>query len=140
MEEYKIINFSKDFSDEKIAYESLSIDEINSLFTTVFNLETISNEINVFNLFLHDHTNVLHFEKSDSTEGFKDFLKHFNINLYNEEVLLIWNNTKVDKFKISFLIEYWDYIWYGSSDEVVILFFPFLNKSFLITDIGNVYW
>lgn len=40
---------------------------------------------------------------------------------------------------LSCLSKYWDYIWYGSSDEMVLLYFDEYEKVLLITDYGVVY-
>lgn len=54
-------------------------------------------------------------------------------------VFIIWDyNTGVDIFKTSTLLENWDYIWYDTSDEAIILYLPSLKNVFLLSDHGLI--
>ena len=85
----------------------------------------------------------VHIEISDINEcnTFPKILSLLNGKVDMEaDVYLVWNHRNIDKMTLSCLSKYWDYIWYGSSDEMVLLYFDEYEKVLLITDYGVVYY
>lgn len=71
--------------------------------------------------------NSLIIDSINEKEGFDVLFSKIFISQLNDEdqVFLIWNiNTPVDICSVKILKKYWDYIWYGSSDEALLLFVP----------------
>lgn len=55
------------------------------------------------------------------------------------DVYLIWDDKNIDQISIRSLIDNWQYIWYGISDEAVIIYIAALKKIILITHYGSVF-
>ncbi|TDB58548.1 hypothetical protein [Arundinibacter roseus] len=61
--------------------------------------------------------------------------------LNDSEAFLIWNYPdEIDKFDLSYLIRYWEDIWFSISDEVVGVFFPVMDRIIIITHYNVVYY
>ena len=55
----------------------------------------------------------------------------------SDTVFVIWDlKSTVDQFDGGILIRYWDYIWYDSSDEGIVLFIPNREIALFITEHG----
>lgn len=80
----------------------------------------------------------------------KDFDEEFTYNInsvFNEfsfpidgDIFIVWNQNIIDKINTKTLLENWDYIWYGDSDEAVILYHREKSKLLLITHYGRVFY
>jgi hypothetical protein len=143
MEEYKIINWEKDNIDIKYTsfYETLYKNVFDDI-TKMYHLKT-----NFFanNSFFCNMSNVLKNEiillSINEQTGFADLLEHINLQIsHNEDIVVIWNYNEVDSIKCKYLKKYWDYIWYGVSDEMCLIYIPRLKKLFHITEYGTINW
>ena len=57
----------------------------------------------------------------------------------DQEVFLIWNyDYDIDKFNLSYLIRYWEDIWFSASDEAIGVFCPAIKKIVIITHYNTV--
>ena len=75
----------------------------------------------------------------NETDGFKDICSLLKLNIpKNSTVYIIWNYNTIDKIKACVLQDYWDYIWYGTSDEMCLLYFPDIESLIMITDYGTI--
>jgi len=55
----------------------------------------------------------------------------------NDDVYIIWDiDCNVDTMRLSDLIDNWEYIWYDTSDEAVILYLPHSKNIIFVTDRG----
>lgn len=55
----------------------------------------------------------------------------------NDDVYIIWDiDCSVDRMRLSDLIDNWEYIWYDTSDEAVILYLPHSKNIVFVTDRG----
>lgn len=73
-------------------------------------------------------------------DGFKDMCSLLKVDVSkNSTIYVIWNYNNVDEIKTSVLQEYWDYIWYGTSDEMCLLYFSDIESLVMITDYGTIY-
>jgi hypothetical protein len=58
----------------------------------------------------------------------------------DSEVFVIWNYPgDIDKFDLSYLLKYWEDIWFSTSDEAVGIFFPVMDRIIVITHYNVVY-
>jgi hypothetical protein len=59
----------------------------------------------------------------------------------DSEVFVIWNYPgDIDKFDLSYLLKYWEDIWFSTSDEAVGIFFPVMDRIIVITHYNVVYY
>lgn len=59
----------------------------------------------------------------------------------DSEVFVIWNYPgDMDKFDLSYLLKYWEDIWFSTSDEAVGIFFPVIDRIIVITHYNVVYY
>ena len=55
----------------------------------------------------------------------------------NDAVYIIWDiDYRVDRMRLGDLIDNWEYIWYDTSDEAVILYLPQRKSIVFVTDRG----
>lgn len=66
-------------------------------------------------------------------------MKGIELQEQNSAVIL-WNNKEGDLFECRTLINHWDYIWYGTSDEMCLLYFSDVQFGVLITDYDAIYF
>ena len=72
-------------------------------------------------------------------EGFKDMCSLLKLNVHqNSSIYVIWNYNKIDKINVYVLQNYWDYIWFGASDEVCLLYFSDVESLVMINDYGTI--
>lgn len=59
----------------------------------------------------------------------------------DSEVFVIWRYpSDMNKFHQSYLVKYWEDIWFGASDEAVGIFSPEMGKIIVVTHYGVVYY
>lgn len=73
----------------------------------------------------------------DFTYNLESIFREFDINREGE-VYIIWDEDSVDKTSGDNLIKNWDYIWFGESDEAVILYQEDKNSVLLINHYGRI--
>ena len=72
-------------------------------------------------------------------EGFKDICSSLKLNVYlNSSIYVIWNYNNIDKISLYVLQNYWDYIWFGASDEVCLLYFSDIESLIMVNDYGTI--
>jgi hypothetical protein len=72
-------------------------------------------------------------------EGFKNLCTLLKIDIFPDQlVYVIWNFNDIDAIQSNVLKDYWDYIWYGTSDEMCLLYFSLSKQIVLITDYGSI--
>jgi len=72
--------------------------------------------------------------------GFIQLCQLLNIDISQTDfVTIIWNLNNSDRIKLNVLLEYWEYIWYGTSDELCLLYFSKKDLFILISDYGTIY-
>jgi len=142
MENFKVENWKK--NNVRVEYTSLENGEVNEIINKISKLYNLSfNEIN------NNHFSVNILKKMNALVEISD-INECNIfpkilSLLNDKpnietnVYLVWNYNSIDRVTLSCLSKYWDYIWYGPSDEMVLLYFDEYKKALIITDYGIVY-
>ena len=79
------------------------------------------------------------YDDTQKLEFFKGLLDDFQIAINEDDVcFLIWNVNDIDSVTKNFLVQNWDYFWYGPSDEAILLFFNTVDLIILITDYGEI--
>ena len=104
---------------------NISVDDINdsSIFTKMS--EILNKEDVLLNI--------------NEKEGFKDMCSLLKMNVQqNNTIYVIWNYNNIDKIKASVLQNYWDYIWFGASDEMCLLYFSDIESLVMVTDYGTI--
>ncbi|SHF00744.1 hypothetical protein [Dysgonomonas macrotermitis] len=72
-------------------------------------------------------------------DGFSDLCSLLKLDMrQTSTVYVVWNYNEIDKFRASVLHYYWNYIWYGASDEMCLLYFSDIEVLVMITDYGNI--
>lgn len=141
MEKFKREIWEKD--ELHIEYDSLDYQQIQQILykivkeynVTIDNLNNSSFFINMSDI-LKKSVVLLDINEKD---GFKDMCSLLKLNiLQNSIVYVIWNYTDIDRFQACTLQKYWDYIWYGTSDEVCLLYFADIKSFVMINDYGTI--
>ncbi|MGB5927205.1 MAG: hypothetical protein WBH03_03480 [Cyclobacteriaceae bacterium] len=57
-----------------------------------------------------------------------------------DKTLIIWSENHIDAMNSADIMEYWDSIWFGESDEAVILYSVENRGLLMITHYGRVYY
>ncbi|WP_321438345.1 hypothetical protein [uncultured Bacteroides sp.] len=141
MEEFKVDIWRKD--NINVRYKSLNqvekqkiIDDIagklkirlssdSILFTKL--LKTLIDQIILLNI--------------NEPDGLECLVSKFNLNLSEDAVVnVIWDYDSIDCLELDTLNKYWEYIWYGTSDEMCLLYIPETSFFVVITDYGTMYY
>jgi hypothetical protein len=73
-------------------------------------------------------------------KGFKELIGLLQLNLSQDSLIdIIWNYNSIDQVEYSVLSDYWDYIWYGPSDEMCLLYCHSTQLIIMVTDYGTIY-
>jgi hypothetical protein len=143
MEDFKNRIFEDEHPGQKLVYQTLSKEESNKVIGDISQLvkaDIVLNSKSFFRFFESVLTDGIALNEGDlaADAGLKTIFATANLD-DTSQVFVIWSfDELVDTFSFYDLIKYWDYIWYGPSDEAVILFFPSSRFVLLITDWGNV--
>ncbi|MDP2385336.1 MAG: hypothetical protein Q8M29_03110 [Bacteroidota bacterium] len=140
MEKHKFDNYYKDFESD---LEVKPLDRLNS--KKIFNqfYDQINHKIGKENFFKdisESITEKISIIDINDRIGFNNIIKKIdNVTFYNtEKCFLIWDSeTGIDQCDFSLLTKYWDYIWYGPSDESMIVFIPG-KLILLVSDWGEI--
>lgn len=145
MEDFKNRIFEDEHPGQKMIYRTLSESDSVKVLADISQLVNADKPLNskTFFPFLESAlTDGIALDEDDlaTNTGLKKIFATANLEK-SSPVFVIWSfDELVDTFNFSDLLKYWDYIWYGSSDEAVILFFPSSGFILLITDWGNVHY
>jgi hypothetical protein len=139
MEAFKIDNWKRDNID--INYLSLDssktemmMHSIATHFGVLFNKENLFIKMQDI---LEEYMVILDINEE---QGFKILSDSMNIQCApNDKICIIWDVDTIDMFNYSTLLQYWDYVWYGTGDEACIVLFPNVNHIVMITDYGTIY-
>ena len=72
-------------------------------------------------------------------EGFRDMCSILKLNLHpNNSTYVIWDYNNIDMINAHNLLNYWDYVWFGASDEVCLLYFSDIESLIMINDYGTI--
>ena len=141
MENFKKEIWEKDHLDLK--YSILSCSDIKKVISDIeaqYNI-TISLNTSLFVDISKEFKNELTLQHINEPAGFKDLVSLLNLNVLSDSIVnIIWNYNKVDQCKYETLQKYWEYVWYGTSDEMCLLHFPSIQALIMITDYGAIYY
>ncbi|HRX28165.1 MAG TPA: hypothetical protein P5235_02180 [Saprospiraceae bacterium] len=142
MEKFKIDIFEKDNPSKSIDLISLNSSDskwVSLLLTNCIKYFSEGLDTQELFIFLGHYLDKEFKYKNDVTKKFlKNILMKLNIP-FDAVCFMFWDfESGIDIIKTTDLIEKWDYIWYDTSDEALILFFPSMDKIVLITDHGVV--
>lgn len=141
MEPQKLTNYFDDFSKQMEIWQ-LDINLSQEIFSKIFLNQFVDlpkhltmqklNEVLPFHLTL---------EGINDKNGFLNILSALPYKVsFDEQVLLIWDiKDPIDVCTIDTLKTFWNYIWYGASDEMLIIFIPG-KVVLMICDWSEVRW
>jgi hypothetical protein len=124
-----------------IEFENVNIEEREILQKYVDESLGEDADENTFFINIQQHLkNYRPFDSLDNDQNIATTLESLRL-LTEDNVIVIWKYPHdIDKFKLSYLIKYWEDIWFVPSDEAVCLFFPKAFKMILITHWDVVYF
>jgi len=140
MEDFKKEIWEKDHLD--LEYSPLDCSSIKNI---LYNIEnqykiSISSNSSFFKEISMVFKNKLILHEINDSTGFENLIYLLNLDIQPKTIInVIWDYNEVDQFESATLKNYWDYIWYGPSDEVCLLDFPSHNLLVMITDYGTIY-
>jgi hypothetical protein len=141
MEKYKIEIFKKENSNDTFEFKTLSeflSGKVIGLLLRHFGFKTM-NVTNV-DFFRNLETNIrnkIPYGSSGITKvQLENIFSNFRIT-DDSPIFLIWDlDTMIDYLTLRNLLKYFEYIWYDSSDEALVLFVPEAEFVVLLTDRG----
>ena len=142
MDEFKLKIFEKDYPNEILELSTLNCKDTRWITTNILRLGNLSESINDTQLFYNSIVDSLQNEILYEEGMSKYFLQSIlNIlGISNDSVCFVfWDFEKeVDLLSVKTILSKWDYIWYDTSDEALILYFPGNDKLMLVTDQGFI--
>lgn len=145
MDEFKIEIFTEECKNEQLCFFELLPNECLSFFDRLFDKLKITGIKESSDLFKY-MANQLKQQTNKQVDTKSDFNNLINYLLKknfdeNEDVYIVWSfPDEVDSIKLNELIKHWEYIWYGDSDDAIILFLKQSNLAILITHYGQIFW
>jgi len=140
MENFKKEIWEKDNLDLK--YSTLSNSEIEEIMHDIemqYDITISFNSSFFIDIFEKFNSEIILLDINEST-GLKHLISSLNLNILSDSIVnVIWNYNGIDQFKFETLQKYWEYIWYGPSDEMCLLHFPSIQLLLMITDYGTIY-
>lgn len=142
MEEFKIEIFNKENPAESFRHATLNKGDSNWIIKNVLKDARISVDVNSTQSFFKNMTEGLENQIIYGDQDIKDLLEEYfdSAKIGNDAlVFIVWDfETGVDQFKMQDILYFWDYIWYGPSDEALIVYCPSMSKLILVTDQGYI--
>lgn len=138
MEKFKLDIYEKENGHSLSGFNALEVNRRNESMNYLYKIVGISGETKDLFFDLESKLISKDFEE-DFTHDIDAIFKEFGFSL-NEKLIIIWNRNNFDEFDANVLINEWNYIWYGSSDEAIILFQEGMKKILLITHYGRIYY
>lgn len=141
MEEFKVEIWRKD--NINVRYQSLGQVEIQKIIDDIANKLKIrlSCDSLLFTQLSEIFIDQMILLNINEPDGFECLISKFNLKIPGDVVVnVIWNYDSVDCFEIDVLKKYWEYIWYGTSDEMCLLYFPEISFFVILTDYGTMYY
>ena len=140
MENFKLEIFNKEHKGEKFLFQKVKDQELSNLIqelTRIVGNAEIKASIEFFNTIKLNFNRTLQMNK---TNNLKEIFKQIGLkgSSLGDVSYLIWKfPNDIDRFDLKFLINNWNYIWYGDSDDAVVIYIE--NKILmLITHYGTV--
>ena len=142
MEEFKVQIFKEENPNKELRYISLSSKDSKWVTINILELSGVSKSVNETPLFYTSIMKSLENEidsKGDITSKFlKDLLTSLDITL-DSICFIFWDyESRIDLFTVQDVIDHWEYVWFGSSDEAIVLYFPGNRKLIFLTDYGLI--
>lgn len=141
MEEFKVDIWRKD--NINVQYRSLNQVEKQNIIDDIegklkIRLSCGSNLFIKLLKILMDQMILLNINEPD---GFECLVSKFNLNISEDTIVnVIWDCDSIDCFELDTLKKYWEYIWYGTSDEMCLLYIPGISFFVVVTDCGTMYY
>jgi len=141
MDNYKLDIFRKETAEE-LQYLSLNFEDslwiTQSIISIIDPQVSINNTPSYFRFLEASLEEEVRYDQEVLKEDLGSILDLDSLKL-DSLIYVVWDlESKVDLFKLDNLLNYWEYIWYDSSDEAIILFVPCIRKILLVTDHGFV--
>ena len=142
MEEFKIEIFNKENPVDSFRHTTLNKGDSNWIIKNALEVAGISVDItSTQSLFKHmteGLENQIIYGDQDIKDLLKDYFDSAEIGR-DSLVFIIWDfESRVDQFKLQDILDFWDYIWYGPSDEALIIDCPGVSKILVVTDHGHI--
>ena len=143
MQKFKLEIYKKENQRSILEYETLNLDESNSIFLKIKNIvKCISKDLDDEVIFKSAEKKLFQcIDVKDEID--QDLIAHIFLDIIklplDSKVYIFWDiNSFIDQFNIEKLIENWEYIWYDTSDEAILIYIEFKSILMLITDHGFI--
>lgn len=134
MEQYKIEIYEEETGKKFPETFQLEKAECNIVIKNIAHITNFKVAENIFSALTE---NLNYYDIDDDLE-ITDVIN--NVNFKDKFINIIWRENQINRVSIDFLEQYWNFIWYPTSDEAVILFFPISEKIVMLTDFNRVYY
>ncbi|SEL95023.1 hypothetical protein [Parapedobacter koreensis] len=141
MEPFKVEIFKEENQGKVFGFVSLDEFESGKVVGMLLSLTGITNNrIETPVLFKHLERYIPNKVRYDDKGAGRDFLQSLMSELSikgSASSYIIWDMvSRVDEFKVESLIDDWDYVWYDTSDEAMVIYIPENKTVLLVTDHG----
>ncbi|RYE18318.1 MAG: hypothetical protein EOP51_22205 [Sphingobacteriales bacterium] len=142
MEQFKLDIFKSE-TGEDLDFTTINDVESDRVKKVMLNLLGLADcSITTQGLFKYLEGNIAYKTKYPRSDIDGDFmqimLKKLNVS-YPTTGYILWDMTnKVDQFDLEYLIKNWDSVWFGVSDEALMLYLPNYKIVLLMTDHGYI--
>jgi hypothetical protein len=137
MEKFKLEIYKNDRGEPFPMYRSLNSIERKEIITEIANIIELQSSVE---LFKNIESKLLYEDYDEEfTYSLECILDSFGFSLEGK-LFVVWNANDIDEFSIITMREFWEYIWYGNSDEAVILYQQEFCKVIMITHYGRVFY
>lgn len=141
MEEFKVDIWRKDNID--VRYKSLNQVEKQKIIDDIAGKLKIrlSSDSILFTKLLKILIDQIILLNINEPDGLECLVSKLNLNISEDTIVnVIWDYDSIDCFEFDKLKKYWEYIWYGTSDEMCLLYIPEVSFFVVISDYGTIYY
>lgn len=75
----------------------------------------------------------------DDTENLRAIINSIPFS-FSENIYLYWDDEHVDMMSLKELTDIWNYVWYSSAEEAIILYDDVVKKLLMIAHWGAIYY
>ena len=142
MDSFKLEIFNSKHPGQKFEFISLNMTDTNWVISAVLDKVNliISNKLSepFFKQLLQTLDNIIPLINESIPQTLKEYFHEHSVSP-DSLVFIIWDiDQNADLLTSKGIISHWDDIWYGPSDEAMVIFIPSISKILLLADYGLI--
>ena len=142
MDKFKIEIYQRENRGETLPIKTLGKEKSVSIFHEIKSILDVNKMCDTQSFYLSADNvlpNLIKYEDDiDNLFLYGVLIKELGLSL-DSNVFIFWDSeTPIDTIKVNVLIDNWDYIWYDSSDEAILIYNDDKRRIALITEKGYI--